>query len=45
MTYQLHDCHAVAVVTGRCPGCGAHRLACALCGDDLTEHQLDPCVD
>ena len=44
MTYQLHACAAYAVVTGRCPGCGAPRLACALCGTALPiEHNLDPC--
>ena len=44
MTYQAHDCHALAVTTGtRCPGCGAPRLACALCGTDATAHDLEPC--
>lgn len=44
MTYQAHDCDTVAVRTGtRCPGCGAHVVHCALCGDELTDHLLDPC--
>ena len=44
MTYAVHDCATYGVVTGVCPGCGAHVVHCALCGDDLTAHQLDPCV-
>ncbi|WP_162803063.1 hypothetical protein [Ornithinimicrobium avium] len=44
MTYQAHTCATYGVVTGVCPGCGAPRLHCALCGADATSHQLDPCV-
>lgn len=43
MTYQVHACATYAVVTGVCPGCGAPRLACALCGTDVTEHDHQPC--
>ena len=43
MTYQEHTCSAYAVRTGiRCPGCGAHTVHCALCGDDLTTHDHHP---
>lgn len=40
----VHDCADVAMLLHtRCASCGAQRVACAECSDDLTDHQLDPC--
>ena len=39
-----HDCDDYALPAHtRCPACGAHRVHCAECGTDLTEHELAPC--